>query len=232
MKAWPKVILFGDSLTQYSFSDDGCWGSKLADLLQRKCDVINRGFSGYNSRWNKVMLPKILDKDLAKETAAMAIFLGANDSNDAANTRQHVPLEEFTENMKDIVTYALSQGLSRDKIIIIAPPAFNALAWGEECKRKGTTLTKNNKTTGMYAKACCEVAKEAGTNIVDLYTEMMKAEDFSGYLNDGLHLSPLGSRLLFDLLNPIVEKLTSDLPQVCPYWADVDAADLETSLNG
>jgi len=178
------------------------------------------------------MLPKILDKELAKETAVMTIFLGANDSQDSRNTRQHVPLDEFKRNMTDIVTFAMDQGLSREKIIIISPPAFNATAWEEECKRRGMKLTKDNKTTGVYAAACCEVAKDTGAQCVDLYTEMMKAEDFTSYLNDGLHLSPSGSQLLFKLLTPIVEKLTSDIPQVCPYWADVDEADLEKSLNG
>jgi len=30
----------------------------------RRCDVINRGFSGYNSRWLKEMIPKLIDEGL------------------------------------------------------------------------------------------------------------------------------------------------------------------------
>lgn len=41
-------------------------------------------------------------------------------------------------------------------------------------------------------------------------------------LNDGLHLSPRGSEYLFDLLKPIVTKVTSDLPMLYPLWSDVD----------
>lgn len=48
MASWRRLILFGDSLTQYSFQVGG-WGSRLADELQRKVDVLNRGFSGYNT---------------------------------------------------------------------------------------------------------------------------------------------------------------------------------------
>ena len=40
----------------------------------------------------------------------------------------------------------------------------------------GREVTKNNKTTGLYAKVCCDVANEMGTQCVDLYTEMMKSE--------------------------------------------------------
>ena len=48
---WPRVFLFGDSLTQYAFGSEGGWAAMLADKLQRKADVVNRGFSGYNTRW-------------------------------------------------------------------------------------------------------------------------------------------------------------------------------------
>ena len=37
-------------------------------------------------------------------------------------------------------------------------------------------LTKDNDTTGEYAKACVAVAKECGTHIVDLYSTMMKLQ--------------------------------------------------------
>lgn len=41
----PRVILFGDSITQMSFSEGG-FGSRLADYYQRRADVLNRGYSG------------------------------------------------------------------------------------------------------------------------------------------------------------------------------------------
>jgi len=231
VRTWPKIILYGDSITQFSFSADGCWGSLLAEHTQRKCDVVNRGFSGYNTRWCKVMLPAVLDEASAEDVAAMTIFLGANDSNDERNVKQHVPLQEYTNNMRSIVEYVMSIGIRKEKVILITPPAFNEVAWGEECKLKGRELTKDHKTTGLYAKACSDLAKELGTNVVDLYTEMMKAEDFTPYLNDGLHLSASGSQLLFSLLKPVVDHLTSDLPSIIfPYWDDVDPNNPEKSL--
>lgn len=77
-------------------------------LLYRKCDLINRGFSGYNTRWCKIILPKLIDKMDAKEVQMVTILLGANDSVDATLCpKQHVPLEEFKENLKEIVQYFL-----------------------------------------------------------------------------------------------------------------------------
>jgi len=53
----PKIVLFGDSITQMSFIDGG-FGSKLANYYQRKADVINLGFSGYTTRSTLAMFDK------------------------------------------------------------------------------------------------------------------------------------------------------------------------------
>lgn len=46
----------------------------------RKCDVVNRGLSGYNSRWAKIVLPRLLShEDSVNNIAAVTIFFGAND---------------------------------------------------------------------------------------------------------------------------------------------------------
>ena len=54
----PRLVLFGDSITQWSFSDAG-WGAKLAHWYARKADVINRGLSGYNTVWAALALDKV-----------------------------------------------------------------------------------------------------------------------------------------------------------------------------
>ncbi len=73
---WKKLVLIGDSNIQYGFSAEGRWVSLLADLLQRKCDVINRGFSGYNTNYLKIMLPEILDEFEIDTTCGIIILLG------------------------------------------------------------------------------------------------------------------------------------------------------------
>lgn len=50
-------------------------------LCFRKCDVVNRGLSGYNTRWAKLILPRLISKSSgAENTVAVTIFFGANDS--------------------------------------------------------------------------------------------------------------------------------------------------------
>jgi isoamyl acetate esterase len=54
----PQVVLFGDSITQNSFSPGG-WGARMAHWYVRKADVVNRGLSGYNSPWALATMPKV-----------------------------------------------------------------------------------------------------------------------------------------------------------------------------
>lgn len=220
---WPKVFLFGDSLTQFGFSRDGCWTSLVADYLQRKCDVVNRGFSGYNTRWCKIILPKLLKPCDANMLQMVTIFLGANDSVDSVLCpKQHVPLEEFKQNLKDMIEYLQNIGVERHKIVIISPPACDEKKWEADCLENGRAFGKYNKPTKDYAKVCIDVAVETGTLAVDLYTSMMNQKHWEEMLRDGLHLSMLGSEFLFELLKPSIARLTSDLPLQLPYWADVD----------
>ncbi|XP_041371484.1 isoamyl acetate-hydrolyzing esterase 1 homolog isoform X1 [Gigantopelta aegis] len=228
---WPKIVLFGDSLTQHCFGSEGKWGALLADHLQRKCDVINRGFSGYNVRWCKYLLPQLISEEDADVIAAVTIFLGTNDSNDATlNSKQHVPLEEYQEGLNEMVEYLQSAGLERHQIILITPPPCDVKAWEKECTAKGRPMAKSNKTAGEYAKACVEAANECGTKCVDLYTAMMKNEGWEEYLHDGLHLSSKGSEFLFGLLRPLIDQLTSNLKTRFPLWDQIDEKNPEASL--
>lgn len=75
----------------------------ISSCYFRKCDVITRGFSGYNTRWCRVILPDILKEFDPEEIAFATIFLGANDSNLPENTVQHVPLPRYRQDLKDMV---------------------------------------------------------------------------------------------------------------------------------
>lgn len=75
----PQFVLFGDSITQKSFSPGG-WGAAVADAYQRKADVVNRGYSGYNSRWALHLLGRVFPAERAGDTALATVFFGANDA--------------------------------------------------------------------------------------------------------------------------------------------------------
>uniref|UniRef100_A0A8B9GA45 Isoamyl acetate-hydrolyzing esterase 1 homolog n=1 Tax=Amazona collaria TaxID=241587 RepID=A0A8B9GA45_9PSIT len=228
---WPRVVLFGDSITEFSFRDNG-WGAYLAERLVRKCDVVNRGLSGYNTRWAKLILPRLMAKSAgAESTVAVIVFFGANDSAlKDLNPKQHVPLEEYAANLKSMIQYLKSVDITEDRIILVTPPPLQESAWEKECFAKGDKLNRHNATTGEYAQACVQVARDCGTDVVDLWTLMQNNEDFSSYLCDGLHLSPKGNSFLAAQLWSRLEKKLSALPFLLPYWRDVDHTHPEATL--
>ncbi|XP_074847346.1 isoamyl acetate-hydrolyzing esterase 1 homolog isoform X3 [Carettochelys insculpta] len=230
---WPRVLLFGDSITEFSFQDNG-WGVFLAQKLVR-CDVLNRGLSGYNTRWANIVLPRLISKSSnAESIIAVTIFFGANDSAlKDVNPNQHIPLKEYADNLKSMVQYLKSIDITEDRIILITPPPLYEPAWEKECLAKGIKLNRLNSTTGEYAKVGVQVARDCGTEVLDLWTLMQKNnQDFSSYLSDGLHLSVVGNQFLAAQLWSLLEKKISALPMLLPYWRDVDPLSPEVSLRG
>uniref|UniRef100_A0AAA9SDL8 Isoamyl acetate-hydrolyzing esterase 1 homolog n=1 Tax=Bos taurus TaxID=9913 RepID=A0AAA9SDL8_BOVIN len=172
---WPRVLLFGDSITQFSFQQGG-WGASLADMLVRKCDVLNRGFSGYNTRWAKIILPRLVRKGSGLDSpVAVTIFFGANDSAlKDENPKQHVPLEEFVANLRSMVRYLRSVDVPEGRLILITPPPLCEAAWAQECLQQGCKLNRLNSVVGEYARACLQVAQDCGADALDLWSLMQK----------------------------------------------------------
>ncbi|KAF7668693.1 hypothetical protein LDENG_00298450 [Lucifuga dentata] len=230
---WPKVILFGDSITQFSFQPNG-WGSEIANKLARKCDVVNRGLSGYNSRWARIVLPRLINNQNSADQhiAAVTVFFGANDcSLEDKNPQQHVPLQEYSENLKEITSLLASTGVSAEKVIFITPPPIHESAWEKECILKGCPLNRLNSGAGQYAQACVQAAGQSGADVLDLWTLMQKdGQDYTVYLSDGLHLSEKGNQFVAEHLWGLLESRVADLPFILPYWGDVDAKSPENSL--
>jgi len=72
----------------------------MSDWWTRKVDILNRGFSGYNSRWGLSMFKEVV---MNERPDLVVLFFGANDSIDE-KVLQHVPLDEFQSNLNKIVT--------------------------------------------------------------------------------------------------------------------------------
>ncbi|MCQ8205389.1 hypothetical protein NP569_24170, partial [Vibrio parahaemolyticus] len=69
--------------------------------------------------------------------------------------------------------------------------------------------------------------------VLDLWTLIQKdSQDFSCYLSDGLHLSPMGNEFLFLNLCPLLDKKVSSLTLMLTYWNDVEESKPELSLLG
>ncbi|MEJ1287326.1 cleavage and polyadenylation specificity factor 3 [Cricetulus griseus] len=158
---WPRVVLFGDSITQFSFQPGG-WGALLADRLVRKCDVLNRGFSGYNTRWAKIILPRLISKGSGMENpVAVTVFFGANDATlKDENPKQHVPLDEYSANLRAMVQYLRSVDILEERVILITPPPLGEAAWEKECILKAHCQLQLGQTGALrwHREATCSRA--------------------------------------------------------------------------
>ena len=130
----PSIVLFGDSITQNSFAEDG-FGARLAHRYSRRADVINRGLSGYTTRFARHAVPHL---PLSTTTLLTVIFFGANDAVLAdADSHHHVPLDEYEEHLVAMIHDVRMRTSGR--IILVAPPPVHH-AMRLEGRNYGTEL--------------------------------------------------------------------------------------------
>nr|XP_043610779.1 GDSL esterase/lipase At5g45920 [Erigeron canadensis] len=228
----PKVYLFGDSITEESFSDGG-WGAALANHFARTADVVLRGYSGYNTRWAIKVLDKVFPPELnvggGRAPLAVTVFFGANDAclPDRYGAFQHVPIDEYKQNLFSIVSYLKKRWPSTHVILITPPPIDEAARLLHPYNENPSNLPeRTNEAAGNYAKACVAVAEECGVPFIDLWTRMQQFLDWAkAYLRDGLHLTQNGNKIVFE---EIIGKLDEvglsleTLPAHLPYFNAID----------
>ncbi|KAF8652721.1 hypothetical protein AX16_004221 [Volvariella volvacea WC 439] len=234
------IVLFGDSITQGSFEPgkEG-YGQALAHAYVRKLDVVNRGFSGYNTRWALTLFEQLFARKAEQphvpKVKLLVIWFGANDACIPPSS-QHVPLEEYRSNLKRFIELIRSPASPHHspetRIALITPPPVNTIQWN-----RGDRLFD---VTRQYAGAVLEIGREEDVPVVDVWTALWKAageteQALSEYLSDGLHLTATGYKVVHDALDKtILEKYPeihhSSLSTVYPYWDAIDFANPASSL--
>jgi len=234
-----KIILFGDSITQMSFSAADCgWGAWIADRYQRRADVLNRGFSGYNSDWFLKFAATdegkadLFDHDNVK---IVTVFFGANDASDLElNPRHHVSLERYKSNIKEIASLTRKNFGEDVNLILIAPPpvCHDARLKFQKDKYKDKATGKLERTlelSGQYAKAMTEVATELELPCLDVWTMMQDSssttQPWQEYLSDGLHLSAAGNKFVGEALIDLINDLLPELAVTpCTYTGNINSS--------
>jgi lysophospholipase L1-like esterase len=186
-----QIILLGDSLTQLGYEG---WAATLANVYQRRADVVNRGCSGYNT---KNYLDYIPLPPTTTNVCLVIIFFGANDASLLEeNPRQHIPLDEYSQNLK-LLIQRVNDTYQTPRILLINPPPldheqrllyqkkrYGALAMGR--------LERTTENTKRYADACLKVGIELNIPCLDLFHNMLQISNYNEFLNDGLHFSDKG----------------------------------------
>ena len=235
----PAFVLFGDSLTQRGGAVGG-WATRLAERYTRRADVVNRGYSGYNTAWATHLLPLVFPPS-AEAPALVTVFLGANDAAlpDRMARRQHVSVEAYAANLRGIAAHVrrtYDAARSPPSLVFITPPPVDdAVRVREGAVRWGADFDglpeRTNAVAGTYAAACRAVAAELGVPCVDAWTRFQTLPAWrETLLNDGLHFAPAGDEALFQALTEVIdEKLphlrVETVPYDLPEWFDIDASD-------
>lgn len=229
----PKLVLFGDSITEESFGDGG-WGAALAHHFSRTADVVLRGYSGYNTRWALRVWKRAMDGVCVEGNppVAVTVFFGANDASlaDRSCAFQHVPLPEYQSNLRAICSF-LKERWPSTVVILITPPPIDEdgrlrFPFGDN---PPGLPERTNQSAGAYAKACIAVAKESGIPVIDIWSKMQQFPNWEkSFLRDGLHFTAGGNRVLFE---EVVGRLRDSglsletLPADLPLFCDLDPKD-------
>ncbi|WWD08584.1 hypothetical protein V865_006696 [Kwoniella europaea PYCC6329] len=245
------IMLFGDSLTQAA--TDGSLTQRMTEYYMRRCDIVNRGYGGYNSDWAIPVFEQVFatkearEKGYAQHVKLITIWLGANDAT-LPDTPQYVPLDRYKANLVQLIQYIKDPSSEyyspETKIILINAPPIIESAWVEARVEKWKSFgsegpkpeqNRDRKVTKQYADAALEVAREQGVEGVDLWTAIVQAaggedaDQLAPYFYDGLHLTSEGYAILFKALSDLVVSKFAELnpetmPMRMPHWADVDLA--------
>ncbi|KAL9114439.1 MAG: hypothetical protein Q9227_001520 [Pyrenula ochraceoflavens] len=122
---WPRIYLFGDSLTEWSFFEhDAGFGDRLTKYYDGRAEVVNRGQAGATTRHLAPIFPRSVLADAQTRSTVspllITIFLGANDACFL------VPLTEFLWHLRSFVNQVLEHPSFRTtKILLMTPPPID-----------------------------------------------------------------------------------------------------------
>ncbi|CAM6125924.1 unnamed protein product [Calypogeia fissa] len=235
----PEIVLFGDSITQYSFqAEKRGWGTALANRYARTADVVLRGFSGYNTRWVLPMLDKTFPAKSSNPPLLVTVFFGANDAAvshaefKSDTIEQHVPLPEYKENLHKIVAHLKNLSDHTHVVLITPPPIYEKalIVWAREAFGDTSGVPKRrNELAKMYAEECVKVGEEMGVPVLNLWSTFQETPNWQEkLLCDGLHLSAEGNVKVFEELVKILDGPglvptlnASDMPWDIPSFHDL-----------
>jgi lysophospholipase L1-like esterase len=198
---YPQLVLLGDSLFQFcvNLQDGFSFQAALQSHCSRRLDVINRGFSGYNTKnvvgYLDQLFPKPTDSSAKIEYLVrpypskgsarnknpnpnpkpQVILLGANDSCLPLPTKaQHVPIDDYKANLVKIITHPSIQA-HQPKILLVTPPPVDEIKLARLDVAAGhESATRKSAVTAAYGEKVREIAREhPGVEVIDLWQVIM-----------------------------------------------------------
>jgi acyl-CoA thioesterase I len=205
-----RIYGFGDSIMAGTYDVYGGWFDHFKQDMHQvtsaaqdgtKRQVYNLGIGGETSRG----LVKRIESELRARhsqawPAIICIGIGKNDSRLRKDGSIEVPIEEYEQNLRDII--AIAQMFSTKILLIgIGPCAEDVIDFKD--------LTYTRKNLHAYNTVMKKVANELSIGIVDIYDLLVQNEDKAFY-RDKLHPSTYGYGLIYAAAKPELLRLLEE----------------------
>jgi isoamyl acetate esterase len=204
----PQFVAFGDSITQFGSASTG-WLTLLADAYTRKADIVNRGFSGYNTAFALELLKTHINTNIWPSTSNDLVFLfyGTNDAV-FSGYPQHVPLEVYEQNLLQLIDLIRTK---TPRVILITPPQCDPQVWADF---RGNPVNRRREQTLEYVNRVKLVGEKANLPVIDLWNATT-----IDCLCDGLHLNAKGNSVL---ASQVLSSISSSFPNFSPAALHTD----------
>ncbi|KAI9706752.1 MAG: hypothetical protein M1820_004722 [Bogoriella megaspora] len=250
MSPYDQFILFGDSITQQSSAQDKGFGFSpaLQDAYIRRLDVVNRGFSGYNTSQALKVLERIIPDPEEAKVRFLTIFFGANDARlpNEDQSPQYVSPEQYKQNLIQIIRNPRIV-VQNPRIILVTPPPVDEYLMEINDRAKGIcAIRRTAANTKYYAEIVKDVGRELEIPVLDIWTALMKdagwnhdapltgsrqlpkMDALEELLHDGIHFNPKAYNVLYMELMELIrqrwpDQMPENLPLVFPAWDDASA---------
>ena len=228
----PIFFFFGDSLTERGSNIDKAdgigWIARLAHIYGNRVDLLNRGFSGYNTRWALRVFPRLFHAVNTDCIQIVTLWFGTNDSI-VEGQPQHVPVDEYRHNLAKLILYIREQGNMKITPVLITPPPIDDEGANRDAEKEGRPLnTRTYAAVKKYVAACLELARQTKVPCINLHQVMESQPNFERFFNDGFHFNSQGQEFVAKTILTAIRRTfrqfdPDTLDRVFPHWSEIDA---------
>lgn len=211
-----RVLVFGASSTQGYWDSEGGWADRLkryydkvqmADFEKDQPKIMNLGISGDTandiiSRMDAETRARQNDKGLA-----FIIQIGSNDAAEVEGQPRSTP-DSYSIDLETIIQKA--KGYSNSVLVVGFPAVYerytNPVAWGP--------FYFKNERILLFENTAKAISQKMGVPFVPVLEKFKNMIEMGTELNahDGLHPNDSGHRLIFELVQPELDKLLAAPP--------------------
>lgn len=197
-----RVLLIGDSIRMRIANATGY----VMYAYRRLIDHFNITHIPHNTGGTKVVLI-FLDNWLSCKPDIVHVNAGLHDLatvlDSTAKLNRYCDLNQYSENVRQIVRRIKKAGVKNIVWALCTPVQedWHKTVPGTNRPRE---MMRKNEDIVAYNKAAVQVMNEEGVEVNDLYSAIMRCGVEQALLDDGVHLSRVGSQVAGDL---VAEKL-------------------------